>query len=178
MKRAIRTIPVLTLLAGASLIIAAAPAGGESDSKHQKSCSFRNTEGPYGFNCSGFYPRTNAQGEVVGQQPIGAVGVVRGDGQGHFSVQATLSSDFGSLPWRLDGDATLDPERDCLGRVSYTTNQLTLGDGTVISLPPAFFDFAVAAGGDEILGSATAPGAFGDAVPRLSCRLLKVHDRP
>lgn len=167
----------VVLLAAGSLFAVASAADRESESERGKVCSFRNTEGPYGFNCTGFYPRTDAQGSVVGQQPIGVVGVTRGDGRGHFSVEATLSTDFGSLPWKLDGDATLDPKRDCLGRVIYTTNQLTLGDGTVISLPPAVFDFAVAAAGDEILGSATAPGAFGDAVPRLACRLLKVHDR-
>jgi hypothetical protein len=179
MVRAFRRLGSVAVVSTSVLLAGAAPVEKwEREARStggSKACSFANTEGLYGFTCSGFYPRTDATGAIVGQQPIGVVGVLHGDGRGHYSADATLSSDYGSLPWRLEGDATLDAKRNCLGRVVYTTNQLTLDSGYVLNLPPATFDFAVVGGGEEILGSATAPGLFGDAVPRLACRLVRVQ---
>jgi len=108
-------------------------------------------------------------------QPIGFVGFVRGDGAGRFFGDATVSLDFGSLPVRLDGQATLDPARSCLGRVEYTTFEIEFAPGVWQNVGPATFDFVVVANGKEILGSATAPTGTGIAVPRMACRLVKVH---
>jgi hypothetical protein len=135
------------------------------------SCNFRRTEGIYGFTCSG--SSNLGQGPVL----ITAVGVATGDAKGVFSVRATLNAPLGSVPWRLKGPATLDA--DCFGRVSYDVNEIETppGSGTWIKLPPALFDFAVVGDGAEILGSAVAPGASGDDVPRLTCRLVRVNSR-
>jgi hypothetical protein len=140
-----------------------------------KACSFRNTEGLYGFHCTGFFPPTTPGSSTL--QPIGFVGYVRGDGAGHFGGTGTVSLDFGSLPARFDGDATLDPARSCLGRVVYDPYEIEFAPGVWQSVGPAIFDFTVVADGNEILGSAVAPGGTGIAVPRMACRLVKVHER-
>jgi hypothetical protein len=137
-----------------------------------RACSFRNTEGLYGFNCTGFFPPTTPGATAL--QPIGFVGYVRSDGRGRFFGPATVSLDFGSLPARVDGIATLDPERECLGRVVYDTFEIEFAPGVRQNVGPATFDFAVVDNGKEILGSATAPSATGSAVPRMACRLVKV----
>ena len=138
-----------------------------------RSCSLRNTEGLYGFNCTGFFPPTTPGAATL--QPIGFVGFIRGDGLGRFSGPATVSLDFGSLPARLGGTATLDPARECLGRVVYDTFEIEFAPGFWQNVGPSTFDFAVVADGDEIFGSATAPGGTGSAVPRMACHLKKVH---
>ena len=166
------------LLAGTLAIGGLVLAGGSparSEGRPGRTCSFRNTEGLYGYNCTGFFPPTTPGSSAL--QPIGFVGFVRGDGAGHFSGPATVSLDFGSLPARLDGQATLDPARDCLGRVVYTTFEIEFAPGFWQNVGPATFDFVVVANGDEILGSATAPTATGSAVPRMACRLVKIHER-
>jgi hypothetical protein len=162
--RVIRMLAGLTTLVGAVVLSGATPVDPDGFSSG-RSCSFANTAGLYGFECWGSYP--DFQG---GLQPIAAVGMVRGDGRGHFAVDATLNSNFGSLPWKLDGEATLDASRDCLGQVIYSFQEL---GGQVLG--PAVFDFSVVAGGEEILGSATAPGATGNSVPRVACRLVHIH---
>lgn len=164
-------LAVLAVVAGAVL------AGSEirAEDRHAsrpRSCSFRNTEGLYGFNCTGFFPPTTPGASTL--QPIGFVGYVRGDGRGRFYGPATVSLDFGSLPARIDGTATLDPTRECLGRVVYTTFEIEFAPGVWQNVGPSTFDFAVVAGGDEILGSATAPTATGLGVPRMQCRLVRV----
>jgi len=161
---------VLSVSLGVMLSLQSARAEERPASK-PRSCSFRNTEGLYGFNCTGFFPPTTPGSTAL--QPIGFVGFVRGDGKGRFHGPATVSLDFGSLPARIDGQATLDPARECLGRVSYTTFEIEFAPGYWVNVGPATFDFAVVAGGDEILGSATAPGATGSGVPRMQCRLVK-----
>jgi hypothetical protein len=145
----------------------------KADARSAKGCSFRNTEGLYGFNCTGFFPPTTPGSTSL--QPIGFVGFVRGDGLGGFGGDATVSLDFGSLPARLDGQATLDPSRSCLGRVTYSTFEIEFAPGVWQNVGPATFDFVVVANGREILGSATAPAGTGIAVPRMACRLVKVH---
>jgi hypothetical protein len=160
-----------SLAIGGLLLAGMTPA--RSEASPVRACSFRNTEGLYGFNCSGFFPPTTPGSTAL--QPIGFVGFVRGDGAGRFFGDATVSLDFGSLPVRLDGQATLDPARSCLGRVEYTTFEIEFAPGVWQNVGPATFDFVVVANGKEILGSATAPNGTGIAVPRMACRLVKVH---
>jgi hypothetical protein len=145
--------------------------GAEREARLDGGCSFRRTEGAYGFSCAG--SSNVGQGLV----PIAAVGVVAGDSKGVFSGRGTLNSPLGSLPWRFKGPATLDA--DCFGRVSYDQNEVEAppGSGNWIKLPPALFDFAVVDDGKEILGSAVAPASMGDEVPRLACRLVRVTQR-
>jgi hypothetical protein len=179
MTRTHRSLALAGILTAGGLVYAKdiqGPNEGRADRANgpaAKSCSFRNTEGLYGFNCTGFFPPTTPGSAVL--QPIGFVGFVRGDGLGRFSGDATVSLDFGSLPARLDGQATLDPSRSCLGRVVYSTFEIEFAPGVWQNVGPATFDFAVVADGREILGSATAPAGTGIAVPRMACRLVKVH---
>ena len=147
--------------------------GSSAEGRPIRACSFRNTEALYGFNCTGFFPPTTPGSAAL--QPIGFVGFVRGDGRGRFFGDATVSLDFGSLPARLDGQATLDPNRSCLGRVEYTTFEIEFAPGVWQNVGPATFDFVVVGGGKEILGSATAPTGTGIAVPRMACRLVRVE---
>jgi hypothetical protein len=134
-------------------------------------CNFHRTEGAYGFTCAGSL--NLGQGLV----PVGAVGVVSGDGKGGFGGRGTLSTPLGSVPWRFNGAATMDA--DCFGRVSYDVNEIEAppASGNWTKLPPALFDFAVVDDGSEILGSAVLPAGTGDAVPRLTCRLVRVARR-
>ena len=171
MTRGCHSLALAAALCAGGLIHGGSPA--RSEGRSTKACSFRNTEGLYGFNCTGFFPPTTPGSSAL--QPIGFVGFVRGDGKGRFFGDATVSLDFGSLPARLDGQATLDPARSCLGRVSYTTFEIEFAPGVWQNVGPATFDFAVVDGGKEILGSATAPAGTGFAVPRMACRLVKVH---
>jgi len=169
MTRGCHSLALAAALAAGGLIQGGSPARSEG---RTQACSFRNTEALYGFNCTGFFPPTTVGSTAL--QPIGFVGFVRGDGKGRFFGDATVSLDFGSLPARLDGQATLDPARSCLGRVVYSTFEIDFGGGFV-NVGPATFDFVVVDGGKEILGSATAPGGTGSAVPRMACRLVRVH---
>jgi hypothetical protein len=172
MTRAHRRFALAGTLAIGGLVLAGmTPA--RSEASPVRACSFRNTEGLYGFNCTGFFPPTTPGSTAL--QPIGFVGFVRGDGAGRFFGDATVSLDFGSLPARLDGQATLDPARSCLGRVEYTTFEIEFAPGFWQNVGPATFDFVVVENGKEILGSATAPTGTGIAVPRMACRLVKVH---
>jgi len=171
MTRAYHSLALAAALSAGGLIHGGNPA--LSEGRSTQACSFRNTEGLYGFNCMGFFPPTTPGSSTL--QPIGFVGFVRGDGRSRFFGDATVSLDFGSLPARLDGQATLDPARSCLGRVSYTTFEIEFAPGVWQNVGPATFDFAVVDGGKEILGSATAPNGTGIAVPRMACRLVKVH---
>ena len=179
MTRSHLSIALTSILTAGGLVHARNPAAPNDSSSARvnhraaPACSFRNTEGLYGFNCTGFFPPTTPGSSVL--QPIGFVGFIRGDGQGRFSGDATVSLDFGSLPVRLDGQATLDPSRSCLGRVEYSTFEIEFAPGVWQNVGPATFDFAVVADGREILGSATAPTGTGIAVPRMACRLVRVH---
>jgi hypothetical protein len=134
-------------------------------------CTFDRTKGAYGFTCSG--SSNLGQGLV----PVAVVGVVSGDAAGIFTGRGTLNTPHGSQPWRFKGPATMDP--DCFGRVTFDTNEIEVpsGSGNWVKLPPDMFDFAVVGEGSEILGSLVAPGAAGEAVPRVTCRLVRVGRR-
>lgn len=169
MTRGCHTLALAAAVSALGLVHGGTPAEG----RPVRFCSFRNTEALYGFNCTGFFPPTTPGSAAL--QPIGFVGFVRGDGRGRFYGDATVSLDFGSLPARLDGQATLDPTRSCLGRVSYTTFEIEFAPGVWQNVGPATFDFVVVDDGKEILGSATAPAGAGIAVPRMACRLVRVE---
>jgi hypothetical protein len=170
-RERISLIPVLALVGHMAAVAGCGEGVARADNDLSTSCNLRRTEGAYGFTCSGSL--NLGQGLV----PIGAVGVVSGDGKGVFAGRGTLSTPGGSLPWRFNGPATLDP--DCFGRVSYDVNEIEAppASGNWVKLPPALFDFAVVDDGGEILGSAVLPGGTGDAVPRLTCRLVRVARR-
>ena len=178
MIRKYRTAVFVALLVSA---IVGTTWGADPNARSARSCSFRNTEGLYGFNCTGFFPPTPPASTSDALQPIGFVGYVRGDGHGRFYGPATVSLDFGSLPARLDGQATLDPERECLGRVVYSKFEIEFAPEVWVNVGPSTFDFVVVADGNEILGSATAPPSLlgtptGSAVPRMACRLVKIKE--
>jgi hypothetical protein len=131
------------------------------------------TKGLYGFHCHGSSLVGNPQ---VGFQfgPMTFVGTVEGDGNGVFEGTGTFNSWLGSASTHFKGPVTFD--RNCFGRVVYTTNEIVLPDGSTIPLPPAMFDAATVDGGREILGAGVAPpGVTGDEVPRIFCRLVRVR---
>jgi hypothetical protein len=149
--------------------IAAAPAAAD---RTGNSCLAK-TRGPYGFHCHGSTLVGNPQaGFQFG--PVTVVGTVEGDGTGIFEGTNTFTSWLGSVPTHFKGHATFD--KNCFGRVEYTTNEIVLPDGSTIPLPPAAFDAATVDGGQEILGAGVAPpGVTGDQVPRLFCRLVRIR---
>jgi len=107
------------------------------------------------------------------------VGYVRGDGRGRFFGDVSLNSGaaIGTIHEKVDGQATLDATRGCLGTVVYDKNKIEVAPGVFVPGPPLIAEFAIVEGGHEILGLPVEPGQAGDAVPRMACRLVKTRGR-
>ena len=139
-------------------LVASADSGGSV----QRSCA-QKTNASYGFVCSG-----NAN-VGAGFEPVTFVGTVSGSESGVFEGTGVLNSGLGSIPVHAVGPAIFR-DRTCFGHIQYQQN---IVGGP--SLPPLDIDFATVDGGFEILGATSAlPGVSGNAVPRLTCRLVKV----
>ena len=171
MKGRIRGALLSVFGLGAVLLLLAA--GGRDDADHQPGnvCSFRSTEGLYGFTCSGF-----AQGAPGVLEPISFAGYVRGDGHGAFEGPLTVntSAPIGTIHERVKGRATLDPNRECIGTVVYDQNSIEIAPGIYSppgSAPNLTAEFVIVESGNEILGLPVEPGQTGASVPRLTCRL-------
>ena len=131
-----------------------------------RSCAAK-AAGDYGFQCHG----SAFTGSI--HEPVTFVGTVTGTDDGFYEGYGTFNSSGGSASSHVAGQATFRP--GCFGHVDYTTNEILLPGGGTIPLPPVSFDFISVDGGNEILGTGVAnpPGATGDFVPRLTCRLVR-----
>src|SRR5215831_18708392 len=145
------------------------------DDEGQNVCSFRDTEGLYGISCVGALQP--GPGTPFG--PAAMVGYIRGDGRGRFFGDVSLNSGaaIGTIHEKVDGQATLDATRGCLGTVVYDKNKIEVAPGVFVPGPPLIAEFAIVEGGHEILGLPVEPGQAGDAVPRMACRLVKTRGR-
>jgi hypothetical protein len=137
----------------------------------QDACSAK-TKGPYGFQCQG-YSNVGA-----GLEPVTFVGTVAGSDIGVFDGYGTFSSSLGSSRQHAVGQAVFQ-DKTCFGHIQY---QITLvlpnGSEIDVGIPPLDIDFTVVNGGFEILGTPNAlPGATGAAVPRMSCRLVRIKSQ-
>lgn len=157
----------LLSVAVATLCVSAiVPVRANQDQKRPPACSIKLTKGLYGFQCHG------SSFTGVKLEPVTFIGTVEGDGRGMFEGYGTFNSSNGSADTHVKGPGTLSDR--CLGHVEYT-NELLLPGGGTVPLDPISFDYTVVAGGAEILGTGRGfPGATGDFVPRLTCRLVRV----
>jgi hypothetical protein len=154
---------VLTLGAMTPAAVFAAGTNGVQDA-----CSAK-TKGPYGFQCQG-YSNVGA-----GLEPVTFVGTVAGSDTGVFDGYGTFSSSLGSSRQHAVGQAVFQ-DKTCFGHIQYQI-KLVLPNGSEmdVGIPPLDIDFIVVNGGFEILGTPNAlPGVTGAAVPRMSCRLVKI----
>lgn len=156
----------LTLAVAALCISTITPVRAEDDRSKAPACSLKITKGLYGFQCHGS-AFTGAKFE-----PVTFIGTVESNGRGLFDGYGTFNSSNGSANTHVKGPGTLSDR--CFGHVEYT-NELLLDGGGVVPLDPISFDYTVVNGGDEILGTGRGfPGATGDFVPRLTCRLVRI----
>jgi hypothetical protein len=153
---------IASMLAAVSMVASA-----DNPNSLQRSCSLK-TKGPYGFQCQG---SANAG---AGFEPVTFVGTVQGSDTGVFDGIGTFSSSLGSNTIRSIGQAKF--QKNCFGHIQYQQS-LVLPTGVEVPLPdPLDIDFTVVNGGLEVLGTAVAlPGVTGTAVPRLTCRLVKIQ---
>ena len=161
--RIVRCTVSLTLAGGP---VAALAVGGSSA---QHFCSVK-TNNWYGFQCQG-YSNVGA-----GLEPVTFVGTVAGSNTGVFDGYGTFSSSLGSSRQHAVGQAIFQ-DKSCFGHIQYQI-KLVLPDGSEldVGIPPLDIDFTVVNGGFEILGTPVAlPGVTGDAVPRMSCRLVNTQ---
>lgn len=164
-------LTALTLAAGLGatpLLIHAAENGASSglvtSGDVQSHCSAK-TKGPYGFQCQGF------ANVGAGLEPVTLVGTVAGSSTGVFSGYGQFNSSLGSLKQHLVGPAAFQ-NRSCFGHVRYRVWLVGENNVDVAELAPLDIDFATVNNGREILGTPNSPAGTGDAVPRLSCRLV------
>jgi hypothetical protein len=144
-----------------------APSGSVLTSAQSRACAVQ-SRGSYGFQCFG----SAFTGAVA--EPVTFVGTVDGDANGFYEGYGTFSSSAGSASTHVAGTATFGNE--CFGHINYTTNEIILPSGGKIPLPPISFDFISVDNNSEILGTGVAAaGVTGDQVPRLTCRLIKLH---
>jgi hypothetical protein len=171
MRRYRSTTVFATAMASLLFLGMSASADDKSNGRHEEeapACTLKLTRALYGFQCHG----SAFTGAIL--EPVTLVGTVEGDGRGLFEGYGTFNSSSGSLPSHLKGTGTLSDR--CFGHVDYTTNEIQLPNGVVVQLAPLSFDYTVVDGGKEILGSAVgAPGASGDMVPRVTCRLVRIR---
>jgi hypothetical protein len=172
---------MLAVAAACAMPIAAV--GNGSADRAANAC-FAMGKGVYGFNCSG---SASAGGAL---EPVSFGGVVQGNATGFYEGYGTFNSSGGSVHTHVSGQANYGKNceghadceaftaKNCWGHIDYTTDEILLPGGGVVSLPPVSVDFAVVDGGREILGTPVPsfPGATGDFVPRFTCRLVKVRD--
>jgi hypothetical protein len=124
-------------------------------------------QGTYGFQCQG---STSTGGPA---EPVTFIGTVEGRYDAFYEGYGTFNTSQGSAPTHVAGFATFGA--NCMGRVAYTTNEILLPGGGAIPLPPLVIDFVPVNNFDEILGMpVAAPGVTGDAVPRMTCRLVRI----
>ena len=165
MKRLIAaaTLTVAIAALGISSIV---PVKADDDERKPPACSLKLTKGLYGFQCHG------SAFTGVKLEPVTFIGTVEGNGRGLFEGYGTFNSSNGSANTHVKGPGTLSDR--CFGHVEYT-NELLLPGGGAVPLDPISFDYTVVSGGDEILGTGRGfPGATGDFVPRLTCRLVRI----
>jgi hypothetical protein len=130
-------------------------------------CALR-ASGVYGFQCHGS-TFTGAAAE-----PVTFVGTVEGRDDAFYDGTGTFNSSQGSATTHVAGFATFG--KNCFGRVVYSTNEILLPGGGKVPLPPLVIDFVPVNNFNEILGTPVAlPGATGDQVPRLTCRLVRIR---
>ena len=156
-----------------ALTLGAAPVAAIADGPGsvQSVCAAK-TKGSYGFQCQG-------HAQVIpglGLEPVTLVGTVAGSDAGIFDGYGTFNSSLGSLRQHLVGQADFQ-DRTCFGHIKYRVFLVLPGGGDGPELPPLDIDFATVNGGFEILGTPNAPAATGAAVPRISCRLVKVRSQ-
>jgi len=173
--RSIRILAASVLGLGSALVLGAAA---WHDDDGLNVCSFRSTEGLYGITCVG----SLQPGPGAPFGPAAMVGYVRGDGRGGFSGDVSLNTGapIGTIHEKLEGHATVDPARGCIGTVVYDNNSIEIAPGVFTppgSAPKLTADFAIVDNGHELLGLPVEPGQSGDALPRLACRLVKTHGR-
>ena len=168
----------LAVLLGVGGVLGLAAASWHDDEDGAGVCSFRNTEGLYGISCVGALQP--GPGTTFG--PAAMVGYIRGDGHGRFfgDVSLNTGAPIGTIHEKVDGHSSVDPSRGCIATVVYDKNSIEVAPGVWSppgSAPPLIADFAIVEGGHEILGLPVQPGAAGDAVPRLACRLVRTRGR-
>jgi len=106
------------------------------------------------------------------------VGYIHGDGHGRFfgDVSLNTGAPIGTIHEKVDGQATIDRARGCIGTVVYDKNSIEIAPGVFTppgSAPKLTAEFAIVDGGHELLGMPVEPGQSGDALPRLACRLVR-----
>ena len=146
----------------AALTVPAASAGPTP----AESCALK-AQGLYGFQCQG----TTSTGGAA--EPVTFIGTVEGRYDAFYEGYGTFNSSQGSAPTHVAGYATFG--KNCFGRIAYTTNEIVLPGGGTVPLPPLVIDFVPVNDFNEILGVPVAgPGVNGDAVPRMTCRLVRI----
>lgn len=158
-----KTRSILAVCAvAAALTVPAASAGPTSG----EACALK-AQGVYGFQCHG----TASTGGAA--EPVTYVGTVEGRYDGFYEGYGTFNSSQGSAQTHVAGFATFGA--NCMGRVAYTTNEILIPGGGTVALPTLIIDFVPVNHFSEILGAPVAlPGASGDAVPRMVCRLVRI----
>lgn len=161
--RHLRSLPAVSIL---TLTLLPLAAQADHSTSVQTLCAAK-TKGLYGFQCQG---STNVG---AGLEPVTLVGTVAGSASGVFDGYGTFNSSLGSLRQHLVGEATFQ-DRSCFGHIKYRVFLVQASGADSTELPPLDIDFATVDGGHEILGTPNAPIGSGAAVPRISCRLVKV----
>jgi hypothetical protein len=172
-NRSIRILAACVVGLGAVLVLGAAA---WRDDDGQNVCGFRNTEGLYGISCVG----SLQPGPGAPFGPASMVGYIRGDGHGRFfgDISLNTGAPIGTIHEKIDGHATVDPARGCIGTVVYDNNSIEIAPGVFSppgTAPKLTAEFAIIEDGHEILGLPVEPGQSGDALPRLACRLVKTR---
>jgi hypothetical protein len=155
-----------SIVAAIACAMTAASATAASDPFSPQACAIQ-AAGVYGFQCSG----VASTGAAL--EPVTFVGTVEGRDDGFYDGTGTFNSSQGSAPTHVAGFATFG--KYCFGRVVYSTNEILLPGGGTVPLPPLVIDFVPVNNFTEILGAPVGPGAAGDFVPRLSCRLVRIR---
>ena len=159
------TIRPIAAIAAASFLAFAASAPAQN--LNPRFCALKSA-GTYGFQCTG----STSLAPGAPAEPVTFIGTVVGRDDGFYEGGGTINSSQGSNRSHVAGYAIFSD--NCFGRVTYTTNEIILPDGTKIALPPLVIDFVSVNDFNEILGTPVAPGSTGDAVPRLACRLVRI----
>ena len=153
---------ILMIVAALAVLALAVPA------LAQMKCSNRMTRGTYGFTCTGMVIPQGATTPI----PIAQIGVVYGDGNGHWEGYDTASIAGTFLPQYVTSTggvaAVVNP--DCSGTITYkvwsadpNTSNSAVPEGV---LP---INFVVVNNGNEIDGLPTNPGYI------VTCRLIRSH---